>query len=301
MSPGSRVRWMTLAPCAAFLLCCAPAGAQLYPPDNQTLGAFPDPLARSPRLVGMGRLTLVIPDSHNRLTMWDFAGNPAGLALDDSVSSLDLRPGTGSASSVHDFNDLLGAGERQDFAARGVRVGYEAWRRIPGLSVFGAVGDVRQQRTDHPYNRDVEVRSLTLHPNMMAVIGGRMPYFWSPRLHGAIRLISGLESLNDEYRLYTRNSAGEYLDRDGVLASPPDLFTPDELDVETFGGGGAVSYSMGRVLTAAISLDGVRHKFKGINEADRYISERAETRPVAVGQASLVGRIGPSFEWAADG
>jgi opacity protein-like surface antigen len=298
MSPRFGVPWSAFAiACAVIAIAGVPAGAQLSTP---ALGTLPDPLTRSPRLVGIGRLELVIPDPHNRINLWDYAGNPAGLSLDDSASVLYLRPTTASASSVQDFNDLLGAGERQDFAGRGVRLGYEAWRRIPGLSVFGAIGDVDQRRIDQSYTREVELRSNSARPSIMALVGGRIPYFWSPRLHYALRVISGVGSLNDEYRLITRNAAGEYIDRDGVLGSPPNLFTPDETDVETFGGGAAVSYSFGSALTAAAAVDGLRHKFHGVNEADRYVSEREESRPLGIGQGSLVGRIGKSFEWGAD-
>ena len=283
---------------AAIALGGAPARAQLYLP---ALGQLPDAIARSPRLVGIGRLELVIPDRHNRINLWDYAGNPAGLALDDSASVLYLRPSTASASSVQDFNDAIGAGERQNFAGRGGRMGYEAWRRIPGLSVFGAIGDIGQQRVDQSYTRDVELRTASAHPNVMALVGGRVPYFWSPRLHYALRLVSGYQTINDEYRLITRNAAGEYIDRNGTLGSPPDLFTPDQTTVETFGGGLAAAYSFSKTLTAAVAGDAVRRKFHGTNDGDRYVSERDETRPMGVGQASLVGRVGRSFEWGADG
>jgi opacity protein-like surface antigen len=292
------VPWSALAiACVAVVIAGSPARAQLTGP---TIGQLPDPLTRSPRLVGIGRLELVIPDRHNRINLWDFAGNPAGLALDDSASVLYLRPSTASASSVQDFSDLIGAGERQSFAGRGVRLGYEAWRRIPGLSVFGAIGDVDQTRVDQPYSRDFEQRSFSARPSIMALVGGRVPYFWSPRFHYALRLVSGLTTTNQEYRTITRNAAGEYIDRDGVLGSPPDLFTPDEIDVDTFGGGIAAAYSIGPALTAAVSVDGVRNKFHGKNDGDRYVSEREETRPSGIGQASAVGRIGKHFEYGAD-
>ncbi len=284
--------------CAAIALGSAPARAQLYLPS---LGQLPDAIARSPRLVGIGRLELVIPDPHNRINLWDYAGNPAGLALDDSASVLYLRPTTASAASVQDFDDLIGAGERQDFAGRGGRIGYEAWRRIPGRSVFGAIGDVEQQRVDQSYTREEELRTTSVHPNIMALVGGRVPYFWSPRFHYSLRLVSGYQTVNDEYRLVTGNAAGEYIDRDGTLGSPPNIFTPDQTTIETFGAGLAMAYSFGPFLTAAVAGDGVRRKFEGRNDGDRYVSERDETRPMGVGQASLIGRIGRSFQWGADG
>ena len=296
-----RVAWCALViGGTAIAVSGGTAGAQIYPVPNQPLRRFSDPLERSPRLVGMGRLTLVIPDPHNRITLWDFAGNTAGLALDDSASALFIRPGTLAASSVHDFSDLLGAGERQDLAGRGTNLEFEAWHRNPGRSVFGAIGEVGQLRTDLPYSEEVEQRSYTSHPNVMAVLGGRMPFIWSPRLHAALRMISGFNRVVDEFRLVTHNAAGEYIDRDGTLGAPPNLFTPDEVDVETFGGGASIAYTFGPVLTASISADALRHKFSGLNDADRYVSEREETRPVSVQQATLVGRIG-AFEWGADG
>ena len=93
MSPRSGAPWSVLAiACAAIALGAAPASAQTLPSATDAFVQFPDPIARSPRLVGMGRLTLVVPDRHNRITLWDYARNPAGLALDDSVSTLPAAP-----------------------------------------------------------------------------------------------------------------------------------------------------------------------------------------------------------------
>jgi hypothetical protein len=75
------------------------AHAQFYGETRRTAGLDADPLNRSPRLVGMGRLSLVLDDPHNRIDLWEFAGNPAGLLDADSVSAFELRPGTHSASA----------------------------------------------------------------------------------------------------------------------------------------------------------------------------------------------------------
>jgi hypothetical protein len=112
-----------------------------------------------------------------------------------------------------------------------VRLGYEAWRRIPGLSVFGAIGDVGPDaQSTRPYSRDFEQRSISARPDIMALVGGPRALLLSPAFPlSRLRIVSGLETANQEYRTITPQPAGEYIDRDGVLGSPPDLFNPDEL------------------------------------------------------------------------
>src|SRR5438132_852717 len=122
MSPSRRVRIRTLCLglilCAAGLAAAAEARAQPYDDALRFLDLTPDPLARSPRLKGMGSLSLVVDDPHNRITLWDFAGSPAGILSSDSTSTFDLRPVTGSASSVRDAQSAAGPIERQSLAAR---------------------------------------------------------------------------------------------------------------------------------------------------------------------------------------
>src|SRR5207249_3051414 len=60
-------------------VCPRPSGAQQSETSLRALDYLPDPLARSPRLLAMGQL-LLVEDIHNRLSLWDFAGNPTGIA-----------------------------------------------------------------------------------------------------------------------------------------------------------------------------------------------------------------------------
>jgi hypothetical protein len=302
MSPRPGVLWSVLA---VTLLGAAMADglarAQSYDEARRTLGLAPDPIARSPRLLGLGRLSLVVPDPHNRITLWDFAGTPAGLLDNDSVSTLAVRPGSATASSVHDFSDMLGSGERQDLAAREARLGYETWRRSRSGSLFGVSGDVGTLRFDRPFSQDFERRSQFTEPNIMVVLGGKMPYFNSGRTHYALRILYGAEHANDEFRRIVSNAAGQYIDRTGVQGPTPDVFTPDVTDVQTQGAGVSASYRLGGWATAALGVDALRERIKSTNDRERYESERRESRPFNVGQASLVGRVGPHFEWGADG
>ena len=101
-------------------------------------------------LLGMGDLELAVRDRDNQTNLWDFAGFPIGLATDDSTSSIDLRPGTHSLSSVRDLN---GGVQRQNLAARGSWAQSEAvYRNRETGATFGVVGDLSSLRWDRPYS-----------------------------------------------------------------------------------------------------------------------------------------------------
>jgi len=91
MAPSRRVlrsaivMMMSLGALAGAL----PAAAQQYESSLRSLDYSPDPLARSPRLLGMGQLTLA-DDLHNRIGLWDFAGNPTGIAEAELPRAADL-------------------------------------------------------------------------------------------------------------------------------------------------------------------------------------------------------------------
>jgi hypothetical protein len=301
MSPQSRVLWSALL--VTLMGAALPPGsarAQSYELARQSLGLSPDPIERSPRLLGLGRLTLVAPDDNNRINLWDFAGNPAGVFEDDSVSTLSFRPMSASTASVSDASRAGLPIERQDLAAREVRIGYEAWRRHAGSSAFGAFGDVGQLRLDTPFSSDVERRSQFARPNVTTIVNGRMPYFAGDRVHYALTAHYGFEKSTDDYRLIRRNAAGQYLDQNGQLIGPPDIFTPDDIETQSQGAGVALSYRAAKWATLAIAADGDRAKIKSENSGVRYDSERSETRPHWTGQGSLIVRVGSLLEWGSD-
>src|SRR5215510_12640951 len=91
------------------------ASAQFFLPALRTLDLDTEQLSRSARLLGMGGLTLVIPDHNTTYSVWDFSRIPVGLAEDDTTSSLDLDPASDALSGVHSLDD---GRERQNLAAR---------------------------------------------------------------------------------------------------------------------------------------------------------------------------------------
>ena len=156
-SPGLRPSavWVFALSLAALALAAPPASAQLYDEARLALDLGPDFLERSPRLLGMGRLTLA-DDRHNRITMWDFARNPTGVWDAESTHTFELRPATASASAVHDQRR---GHERQHLALRESRVGYEAWQHSENGIAYGFYGNLSQLRHDQPFDDVSEQRA----------------------------------------------------------------------------------------------------------------------------------------------
>ena len=81
-SPGVLRSALVACLCAAAIAGAPPAKAESY--DASVWGFDRErTLERSPRLLGMGRLTLA-DDLHNRISLWEFAGNPTGIAAAES-------------------------------------------------------------------------------------------------------------------------------------------------------------------------------------------------------------------------
>ncbi|MFM8558540.1 MAG: hypothetical protein ACKOC6_02860 [bacterium] len=142
-------RALSLSLFAAVLLPAA-VSAQYFETALSGVDLANTQAARSPRLLGMGGLSIAVRDKDNQTNLWDFAGIPVGLGLDDSVSTVELRPGTGSLSSVR---DLPGGRLRENMAARGnFLVGEAVYRNRTRGGSFGVVGDLSSLRWDTPYS-----------------------------------------------------------------------------------------------------------------------------------------------------
>ena len=299
-----RVRGNVLVGLGLFLTVAGPAAAQDYAATEQTLGVSPGPISRSPRLSGMGRLTVVGDDPHNRITLWDFAGNPAGIASADSSSTLELRPGTSSSSTMNDEIYTQGAFERQTLAGHGMRTGFEGWRRAAGIA-YGVFGDFNSLRMDEPYDAQVERRTQISNPRVTGAINGPMPYMKSGHMKYALTLLAGREASEDHFLTSVINGAGEYIDRDGTTLSPPNSFVPTERRRLSLGGSATVSYAFGHWLEAATTGHFVSSELSAFNTGGRYYSETREQlrghRPYPIGQVTLIGHAGKHLEWGWDG
>jgi hypothetical protein len=284
----------------AALGATAPAGAQLYEDARRALGLTPDPIARSPRLLGMGRLSLTVDDPRNQIALWDFAGNPVGILDDDTTSTLELMPTTAASSSLSDLDNPGRLRERQHFASRNVTLDYEAWHRTARSSSYGLAGSVALLRTDQPVDLQTERRSNFTIPSIMGVANGHLPYLLTDRMQYALRAFYSYETREDGFRRIVSNASGEYIDVDGDILPSPDFFTPDRWSGRSIGAGGDLSFRFGEPLTVAGGYNMVGELVRGENEGGRYASETRENRPYGTWQGSAVGSLGKTLQYGVD-
>src|SRR5215831_12471792 len=183
-------RWaalrVLLASWLALMLYVPTASAQFFAPALRTLDIDTGPLARSARLLGMGGLTLTVPDHNLTYSLWDFARIPVGLVDDDTTSTVDLDPGSDALSSVRTLED---GRERQNLAARRTGTGIEAvYRSRESGGGFGYVGDLSSLRYDQPVTTESELRQSVLRPAGTAILSGVVPRFFHRHLEWGLHL-----------------------------------------------------------------------------------------------------------------
>jgi len=300
MSPSRRVLSCALfLPLLVALSLAAPASAQFFESDLRTMDLSTVPISRSPRLLGMGGLSIAVADRDHQLNLWDFAGLPVGALMDDSTSTFDLRPGTASLSGVH---TLPSGRDRQDLAGRVTHFGIEAFHRKPETSSgFGLLADVNSLRSDRPFGDQFEVRQSVQLPQIMPIMGGRFPGSKGGSLVYALHLRFAAEQVEDQYRLFVDNAAGEFIGLNGTVARPPNFFDPDHYDIYQQELGASLSWRANRSTQFALGYAVAEHRIKGTNEGFRNNAETSEDRPYSIGRAALVGKLGPNFEYGVSG
>jgi hypothetical protein len=302
MSPRRRVLQSALIPGLLFAtMLAAPARAQFYDELRRSLDFSLDAIERSPRLVGMGELTYVGNDPHTAVTLWDFAANPLGILTADTLSTIEIYPGTSSLSGTEDQAGTSPLLERQNAAARESRMGFEVWRRPGGQTAYGFVGDLGQLRQDQPYSGSIERRSTLSQPTVMPILMGRLPYFKTSRLLWSARLFYSGEHTEDQYRGMVQNADGDYIDQNGTTLAPPNVFDPTKYTVQTLGGGFGLGYDRGRLFRAAVCIDAWKDQIQGTNDAARHSTRTHEGRSFTQGQLTFVGRLWHSLDWGVDG
>jgi len=278
----------------------ATASAQYYYDSAlHSLELSSGPLVRSPRLIGMGGLSQVIPDRNASINLWDFAGMPVGLAEDDTASTLDIRPGSDGLSAIaHQPNGL----ERQYLAASSSHAqGEGVYRNHESGSTFGVVGDLSGLSWDVPYATTVEVRQHLLHPQITPILGGILPRFFDRHLAWAGYLRFRDETIENNFRSIVSNAAGDYINLGGAELPPPSEFNPTQTNVNSIAYGLSTAYSIGKVTRLGLGIEHENNDIKATNDLSRSSSEISESRPFWIGHAALVGRLGKSLEYGIDG
>jgi hypothetical protein len=288
--------------CAAWLalmLHVPTASAQFFAPALRSLDLSTEQLSRSARLLGMGGLTLVVPDHNTTYSLWDFSRIPVALTEDDTTSTLDIDPGTDALSSVQ---ALDGGRERQNLAARRAGSEVEAvYRSRESGGGFGLVGDLSNLRYDQPVASDAELRQGVTRPAGTAILNGVVPRYFHRHLRWGAHLRFLNETVDRQYREIVSNAAGEYIDLSGGELPPPGEFVVTSVDVNTTAYGVSMSYALGASTHIALGIERETDRFKGTNELPRSAWENDETRPAWNGQAAIVGVIGRTFEWGVNG
>lgn len=291
---------IVIVACLGALAAALPSAAQPHEPALRSLGYAPDPLERSPRLLGMGRLTLA-DDLHNRITLWDFAGNPTGIAEAESVTTFEYRPVLRNSAVLHDIPATSPVRERQQLGAKQLRHGIEAWRRAPGAPAYGVVAEVATLQVDRAFGAAIERRGKFLVPAIGSAVNGRVPWIKSDRFDYGVRLEYRREFLDDNYFEFLRLPQGEYLGQESAIVPPPDLFTPDRVETSSLRGGIAFSMRVTKDIKASVGYDRASVKARSTQIGLRSTSRVNEDRPFNIGQASLLGRLGTRLEWGLDG
>lgn len=286
------------------LMCLAAPGltakAQAQESGLKALGYVADPLSRSPRLLAMGRLQLV-DGLHNHLSLWDFAGNPTGIAAAESVSMLEYRPTIRSGSVFADVPPASPQFERQEYGDHLADNTIETWRRAPGATAYGLVADYSKLQTDVPFDANSEARDRYKVPSLGGAVNGRVPWIHSTRFDYALRGQFGNTVQDHQYNEIYRLPQGDYLGKPTATVEPPDLFTPDHDEITNLRYGAALSMRVTNDIRAAIGYDRQLAKWRSSLEGLRSTSRVEEDRPYNTGQATLVGRLGRNLEFAADG
>jgi hypothetical protein len=281
-------------------LVAAPAYAQFYEDARRDLDLGPDAISRSPRMLGMGRLSLVLDDVHLRLDIWEFSANPAGLYESDSTSSLEFYPGTTARSTVHDEPAGAGTRVRQDAALREFRNGYETWRRSKGGTAFGVIGEFDRMRFDSPRAGETEVRSQFSMPRTSLVFAGKMPLILPERLRYGFAFTHRYESRQDETRLVVANAAGTYIDKDGTTLPTPESLSPSQYGIRSVGARFGMLLKATSWLNLAGGYDYLGNAIEGRNDAVRNTDEIREDRPYGTFSASAAGRLAGHLAFVGD-
>ena len=300
-----RSLWLSALATASLGIVClaATAQAQIGLEPVSAIAPFvsdPNPLWRSPALIGMGQLVLG-DDRNNRLTMWNFARNPVGIFDADSTSTLEVRPGMGSA-----YADRLSPAEeprlaRQTLDGRQSRLGYEVWRRTHSGNAYGFYGDITGTHVATPYSETTALDHGVVEPGGFVAVNGRFPLFHPERTQFSARAGYIRGTAKNQYSLLYENPTGQYIGRGADNISSPDLFTPITAKNTYLDAGLGMSYRFGPWLTSALGLDYLEQRIEYSNEGSRHSSTGGETRPYGLGQATVMGNIGPNFQWIADG
>jgi hypothetical protein len=275
------------------------ARAQVLGPAPEPLQFEVDPIARSPRLVGMGGLVYTVEDQHNQIALWDLARNPIGLIADRDSSNLEVWGNYLNSSLI---GDQTFGRVRQSLAAKGWDAITEAWRRSHSTLVYGAEMRYLNSNVDRPEADQTAIRGTSGSFTFRPTIAGAVKWVKSNNMRWALRVNLIAQNQHQQRHFFIERPGGDYLGGSGELISGfPNLFDANSGFLTGTGLGGALDYRLGPWVDAAIQGDYVTETVSTDNTTDRSVSQYEQKRPFATGSMALIGRVGSKVEWGVDG
>jgi len=259
------------------------AGAQ---PGVRSLAELEEDVRFQPpsfRLEAMGGLGLAVRDTYNQINLWDFGGLPLGLATARDSTSLDLWiNGVGRTLDERSGGISYDVDRQHDsqYAGEGV-----VRSRTRSLSVGADAGSFAFRRGE-PFGDQSHTTNNGNQPIFVPVATGRL----RGPIHWGLRGILGKEtSHRQDWEDQVKNGEVK-LTPQGAQLAPPNLFTPDDIQVPIYGIGVSLGWFKSKKWEAGPYYDYRRENVSTSLETARSIYGTTENRDIQGYGVAATGR-----------
>ena len=257
------------------LLCAAKAEPASAEPGIRSLAELEEGVRFQPpsfRLEGMGGLGLAVRDTYNQVNLWDFGGLPLGLDTSRDSTSLDIwANGVGRTFDERAGGVSYDVDRRHDsqYAAEGVA-------RSGNLAVGADVGSFAFRRGT-PFGDQSHLTNNGNQPAFVPVATGKLLH--GP-LHWGLRGIVAKETFHNQIWADEVKNGEVNLKPSGVQLAPPNLFTPDDLEIPIYGLGLSLGWFHKDTWQVAPYFDYRRENVSGTLETVRSTYGTTENRDI---------------------
>jgi hypothetical protein len=259
-----------LAATAVGLLCAA--SAAVAQPDTRNLATTDHAVRLQPpwtRLEAMGGLVLSVRDEYTELNLWDFAGIPIGLVEDQDSTSLDLWLDRDGATLDHTVEGV----DREVDRYRSLDVAGQSIMRF-GRSAIGLGAGTLGLTGGMPFADQEHTTEQVGQPVLQPVATGHL---WKG-IRWGLGALFGSETLKETWMRDQVVDGRVELTDQGEQLPPPDLFSPDRIEVGLSGYGAALGYDFQRWVNAGVYYGQRREAVEWHQEGTRSVYDLNEVR-----------------------